>query len=939
MFDGNHRTTRKKQNFASRSSRVDILKQAAAAREQRRILNLKIKLATVLQKRYRAVVCRRLLVAQLLECQDIRVLLLRDLQKLLQNSKKSDLVCQISSLEHGFGDYRQMRLVDVMLDILQINDSSANDDAATQQQAEHIVRLLNSCKLSNIAHAHARPIQLFAVTSYFLQISISSSSGIGSKSTTCTCTAAHLLVDLCLRYIHAHPDYSGNFASSMFVVRNIHNISKKLKLNLADLLHSLANSNTLDDEFVQAALSSRPEYALENLLNINVTNGTIANDLIRMLHHTFMNHAQLFYESVPAIHKLKQGNVALDDDETEEVQFNLERRYKSLLQQEMHRHSNQMMDAASIVFQSDYLIALAKYCSRDNLENLADFLNFLANENTALLQNLSWKSKMVEKLMEYNQFSNNNLVALFSGIISADLMAVDDAEFHKNYQMYLRIVQILNRRLTVYYAGRYDTSDNFSNLSALHYCVTLYNMLYVRYCRKPFCDQSEFLIPVSSNNTLSTSSSTTEQIMLALTPQAIPFQDRYTKFTHYLSTLAGSASNNNEQQSDLQMLLQQHNSTSHTIRRAHLVEDAIEQLYPLKQELRGNVKISLVNQLGVPERGIDGGGLFREFLHDLMVEMFLHGNYFQLLEHSQQLWWNTELATAVANDAEMLQHYEFMGMMLAKAVHCGMLINTQFCDALLNTALLHQNNTLADLRNMDEDFYRNLQSLRDLDGVKLQALGLAFVSMDGTVPLLPNGQNTLVNTENVVLYIHLMAHWKLNVQCRAQAKAFQQGFTQVIPIDNSNNILRLFSPQELQKLIGGDDTVSGIDVAGLKQHMVYAGGYHPSQQIMKWFWEVLEEMTPQQQRQFLRFMTSCSRQPLLGFGHLEPKPCIQQIRVRDDEINVNENAENDSASNNVKLPTSSTCMNLLKLPCYGSKELLRKKLLYAIESGVGFELS
>eukprot|EP00816_Leptocylindrus_hargravesii_P011570 CAMPEP_0196810088 /NCGR_PEP_ID=MMETSP1362-20130617/9924_1 /TAXON_ID=163516 /ORGANISM="Leptocylindrus danicus, Strain CCMP1856" /LENGTH=868 /DNA_ID=CAMNT_0042184955 /DNA_START=356 /DNA_END=2963 /DNA_ORIENTATION=+ len=809
-------------------------------------------------------------------------------------------------------------------DILQLNESENADDA-TQQQVEHIVQLLNSCKLSNIA----RPIQLFAVTSHFLQISRSST---GSNSTS---TTAHILMDLCMRYIHAHPNYSGNFASSMFVVRNFNNTAKKLKLSLADLLHSLANS--LDNEFVQATLSSRPEYALENLLNINVTNGTIANDLIRMLHHTFMNHAQLFYESVPAMHKLKQGNIGLDDDEMEEVQFNLEHRYKSLLQQEMHRHSNQMMDAASIVFQSDYLIALAKHCSRDNLENLADFLSLLANENTALLQNLSWKSKMVEKLLEYNRFTNNNMVALFSGIISADLMAVDDVEFHKNHQMYTRIVQILNRRLTVFYSGRYDTSGEFSNLSALHYCVTLYNMLYVRYCRKPFCDPSEFLIPVSSNNTLSTSSTTTEQIMLALTPQAIPFRDRYTKFTHYLSTLAGS--NSNEQQSDLQMLLQQHNSTSYTIRRAHLVEDAIEQLYPLRQELRGNVKISLVNQLGVPERGIDGGGLFREFLHDLMVEMFLHGNYFQLLEHSQQLWWNTELATAVANDAEMLEHYEFMGMMLAKAVHCGMLINTQFCDALLNTALLHQNNTLSDLRNMDEDFYRNLQSLRDLDGVKLQALGLTFVSMDGTVPLLPNGQNTLVTTENVVLYIHLMAHWKLNVQCRAQAKAFQHGFTQVIPIDNSNNILRLFSPQELQKLIGGDDTVSGIDVVGLKQHMVYAGGYHPSQPIMKWFWEVLEEMTPQQQRQFLKFMTSCSRQPLLGFGHLEPKPCIQQIRVRDEEINVNATTENDSASNNVKLPTSSTCMNLLKLPCYGSKELLRKKLLYAIESGVGFELS
>jgi ubiquitin-protein ligase E3 C len=86
-------------------------------------------------------------------------------------------------------------------------------------------------------------------------------------------------------------------------------------------------------------------------------------------------------------------------------------------------------------------------------------------------------------------------------------------------------------------------------------------------------------------------------------------------------------------------------------------------------------------------------------------------------------------------------------------------------------------------------------------------------------------------------------------------------------------------------------------------------------------------------------MTSCSRQPLLGFQALAPRPCIQQIRLstRGDR---NEDGEESSHSNgDVRLPTSSTCMNLLKLPCYESKEQLQEKLLYAIESGAGFELS
>ena len=39
-----------------------------------------------------------------------------------------------------------------------------------------------------------------------------------------------------------------------------------------------------------------------------------------------------------------------------------------------------------------------------------------------------------------------------------------------------------------------------------------------------------------------------------------------------------------------------------------------------------------------------------------------------------------------------------------------------------------------------------------------------------------------------------------------------------------------------------------------------------------------------------------------------------------------------------KLPTASTCANLFKLPDYKNKELLRKKLMYAINANAGFDL-
>ena len=46
-----------------------------------------------------------------------------------------------------------------------------------------------------------------------------------------------------------------------------------------------------------------------------------------------------------------------------------------------------------------------------------------------------------------------------------------------------------------------------------------------------------------------------------------------------------------------------------------------------------------------------------------------------------------------------------------------------------------------------------------------------------------------------------------------------------------------------------------------------------------------------------------------------------------------------SAGPEDRLPSASTCMNLLKLPEYLDDDTMREKLLYAVESGAGFELS
>lgn len=440
--------------------------------------------------------------------------------------------------------------------------------------------------------------------------------------------------------------------------------------------------------------------------------------------------------------------------------------------------------------------------------------------------------------------------------------------------------------------------------------------------------------------------------ILTCIPQALPFDRRVRLFDSLLSAdkLKTQDENAEFRAAMVMMMRGEENPISSgrekvEIRRDRLYDDSMRQLNQLGPKLKKKIQVSFVNQHGTQEAGIDGGGVFKEFVDDLIKDAFsidskADDDDEEVSVVAPRLFSVTPLQTLTVNSSlppgGMLAHYEFLGRVLGKAVYESILVEPQFCLPFLNQ-LLGKRNSLEDLKNFDMEFYKNLTKLLSLNEVEIDGLGLAFELTLGegssmrTVELLPGGRSKAVTKQNVIQYVHLVSHQRLNVVGAAQTRSFLHGFRDLIPA----SWVRLFSAYELQKLIGGDDTLRGFDVASLKQAMKYAAGYNPQQPIMLWFWEVLEELSPEQQRLFLRFMTSCSRQPLLGFNSLDPPPCVQQIRLPDLLF------ESDPAAvaRGAPLPTSSTCMNLLKLPNYRNKELMKLKILQAIESGAGFELT
>lgn len=289
----------------------------------------------------------------------------------------------------------------------------------------------------------------------------------------------------------------------------------------------------------------------------------------------------------------------------------------------------------------------------------------------------------------------------------------------------------------------------------------------------------------------------------------------------------------------------------------------------------------------------------------------------------------------------LMRQYEFMGRIVGKCLYEGILIDIGFAGFFLTqwslfkagpTGYSAYRPTINDLRDLDEALYKGLLDLKYYPGVVEEDIPLTFTVIDEVTlsngktrtiesELVPGGSNQAVTGENRLLYISLMARWRLSRQSHRQTSNFLKGLSSII----EPGWLSMFNQMELQTLIGG--AASSIDVADLRRNTLYGGVYQIGDDLqehesVQHFWEAMETMTDEDRRKVLKFVTSTPRAPLLGFGSLNPKFSIR-----------------DSGADESRFPTTSTCVNLLKLPRYRTVATLREKLLYAVNSGAGFDLS
>ncbi|CAJ0598217.1 unnamed protein product [Cylicocyclus nassatus] len=381
-----------------------------------------------------------------------------------------------------------------------------------------------------------------------------------------------------------------------------------------------------------------------------------------------------------------------------------------------------------------------------------------------------------------------------------------------------------------------------------------------------------------------------------------------------------------------------------TVARNRLVEDGYRQLSMLStRALKSTIRVKFINQQGLDEAGIDQDGVFKEFL-ELTIK--------QVFDPALNLFLSTAAGVLYPSSTSSVHEdhlalFQFVGRILAKAVYEGIVVDVQLAPVLL-AAMLGGRRLCAfdELSQLDPELYRNLTFVKKYEG-DVSDLSLTF-SIDedfmgkiNTVDLVPGGRTIQVTNENKIDYVHRMAHHRVFSQTKQQCRAFVAGAQSVL----NPAWLFLFSPHELQFIISG--YTSDIDLADLKKHVQYYGGFHGSHRLIKWLWEIVEkDFTADERRLFLKFVTSCSRPPLLGFSYLEPPFSIRCVEVSDDQDQgdtlgsvVRGFLALKKSQSSSRLPTASTCFNLLKLPNYNKKSVLLSKLRYAIHSETGFELS
>ncbi|RMZ75805.1 hypothetical protein DV738_g5313, partial [Chaetothyriales sp. CBS 135597] len=220
------------------------------------------------------------------------------------------------------------------------------------------------------------------------------------------------------------------------------------------------------------------------------------------------------------------------------------------------------------------------------------------------------------------------------------------------------------------------------------------------------------------------------------------------------------------------------------------------------------------------------------------------------------------------------------------------------------------------------------EKTRAVQELRVKGATIEDLSLDFTLPgyphidLIDHGRQVEVTMDNVSLYLERVLDMSLGSGVRKQIDAFKTGFSQVF----SYSSLKAFTSNELVMLFGHVDEDWSIET--LMDSVKADHGFNMDSRSVKNLLQTMSELSLEERRDFLQFVTGSPKLPIGGFKSLTPMFTV-----------VCKPSEPPYTSDDY-LPSVMTCVNYLKLPDYSSQAILKEKLKVAIKEGQGaFHLS
>ncbi|KAI7810832.1 putative E3 ubiquitin-protein ligase HERC4 [Triplophysa rosa] len=258
------------------------------------------------------------------------------------------------------------------------------------------------------------------------------------------------------------------------------------------------------------------------------------------------------------------------------------------------------------------------------------------------------------------------------------------------------------------------------------------------------------------------------------------------------------------------------------------------------------------------------------------------------------------------------EKYLMLGILCGLAFNNNCVVHLPFPLALFKK-LLNVKPTLQDLKEFEPGFGQSLEHVLKYSDDVFEEMEMTFmVTWDGReVELDPSNPGNIVTNSNKTEFVDKYVDYILNKSVEEVFEEFKTGFFKGCERD----LVVMFEPEELRGVLVGNED---YDWDVLKQNTTYEGLLYAEHSTVISFWQVFEELTSNQKKTFLLFLTGFERVPILG---------MSQVKMRVREL-LNSTEEH--------LPQALTCHALLELPIYQSRATLKEKLIEALNHRRGF---